>query len=280
MSLNVPDPIVSVLMLTFNRPQFIGRAIDSIQEQTLGSWELLVVHDGPYNQIEGVMRERCAADNRIRYLRRHELGNIAQANNYGLAQARGTYIAILDDDDYWCHPDKLQRQVDFLEANQQYVACGAGAICIDMEGNETLRYLKPTSDEEIKRVALLANPMVHSTTLFRKSAAESAGFYDESLEGFQDWDLFLKLGKQGKLHNFDDYFLCYQIWEGSGSFTAPKKNTRSALRIVRKHGAHYPSYSTAMAMAMAYHGYAHLPLAARKVSYSFLSRLKKGLFSR
>jgi len=266
-------------MLTFNRPQFIGRAIESIQSQTLEDWELIVVHDGPNEEIARLMEEWIGREPRLRYFRRLTPGNIAQANNYGLARARGQFIAILDDDDYWRAPEKLERQVGFLEARPEYVGCGGGAVCIDLNGLETSRYLRPQEHEEITRSALIANPMIHSTTLYRRAAAEAVGFYDESLPGFQDWDLFLKLGREGKLYNFQDHFLAYQIWQGSGSFAAQRGNAWSAMQIVRRHGANYRGYWTAYAMSAAYYAYAHLPVALRRSTYSMLTQAKKRLFS-
>jgi glycosyltransferase involved in cell wall biosynthesis len=84
-------------------------------------------------------------DSRIRYFHRQQWGNLAQATNLGLAQARGEYIAILDDDDCWATPQKLERQGAFLDQHPEYVGCG-GAIVIDQYEKETLRYLKPEND--------------------------------------------------------------------------------------------------------------------------------------
>ena len=266
-------------MLTYNRPQFIDMAIGSIHAQDFPDWELLVVHDGPNEDIPRVMDEWRKRDERVRYLHRPVPGNIAEATNFGLAQARGEYIAVLDDDDYWACPEKLSTQTRFLNDHPDYACCGGGVIVIDPEGREQMRYLKPSAHEQIRRRALIANPMAHSSTLFRRAAALQVGGYDESLAGFQDWDLWLKLGKVGKLYNFTEYFLYYRIWQGSGSFHQSKGNTASALRIIRRHRQDYPGFSAAYAMTMLYYGYARLPAGVRRVSYSMLSRMKKLLFS-
>lgn len=266
-------------MLTFNRPQFIRRAVESVRRQTFQDWELLVVHDGPNEEIAAILTQLAAEEPRLRYLRRTEQGNIAQANNYGLARARGAYVAILDDDDFWARDDKLELQVRHMDATPECVACGGGSICIDLAGRETMKYLKPSGHDDIVRNALMANPMVHSTTLYRRGVAERIGYYDETLAGFQDWDLFLKLAREGRLHNFPDYLLYYQIWEGGGSFQAQRRNTESALRIVRRHGRHYRNYPAALAMVTAYYLYARLPLVVRTTTFSFFSRLKKSIFS-
>ena len=270
----------SIIMLTFNRPQYISRAIESVVRQTVSDWELIVVHDGPSRQIEEILRGWEAREPRVRYFRREHWGNIAEATNFGIRQARGRYIGVLDDDDYWRVPDKLERQIRFLDEHAEYVACGGGAVCVGEDGRELMSYLKPERDPEIKARALLANPMVHSTILYRREAGHRAGFYDETLAGFQDWDLCLKLGELGKLYNFPEHFLAYQIWEGGGSFAAQKRNTASALRIVRRHGKSYRGYSAALAMAWSYFVYARLPLAFRRLTFSRLTQMKKAIFSR
>jgi glycosyltransferase involved in cell wall biosynthesis len=273
------SPKVSILMLTYNRPQFIGPAIESILTQQLGEWELLVVHDGPNEEIPVVMADWERRDRRIRYFRRTVPGNIADASNFGLAQARGDYIAVLDDDDRWASPLKLTRQTEFLDRNPEYVGCGGGIIVIDTEEREQMRYLKPERDEDIKRRALLANPIAHSSAMYRRAAALDCGGYDATLAGFQDWDFWLKLGSKGRLYNFPEYLAYYRIWQGSGSFHQIKSNTRSAMRITRRHRASYPGFAVAYGMTLMYHAYAHLPANVQGVSYSFLSRLKKAVFA-
>ena len=146
-------------------------------------------------------------------------------------------------------------------------------------GREQMRYRKPQQDWEIRRLALIANPLAHSTTLYRRASALQVGGYDESLAGFQDWDLWLKLGKVGKLYNFPEYLLNYRVWQGSGSFQKSKGNTASALRITRRHRHDYGGFVIGYPMAMLYHAYAHMPKGMQRVSYSTLSRMKKALFS-
>jgi glycosyltransferase involved in cell wall biosynthesis len=266
-------------MLTYNRPQYIGRAIQSIIAQDFQDWTLLVVHDGPNEQIAAVMSHWQQQDARIQYFRRPKGGNIANATNFGLQHATGDYVAILDDDDYWPAADKLSRQVEFLDRNPEFAGCGAGVIVIDENGKETARYYKALTDGQIRRLALVANPMAHSTGMFRRTLIEKCGGYDETLAGFQDWDVWLKLGQLGKLCNFQEYWLVYQIWLGGGSFHQQKANTRSALRIVMRHRRVYPGFPTAFGMASLYHLYAHLPLGVRRASFSYLSRLKKTAFA-
>jgi glycosyltransferase involved in cell wall biosynthesis len=274
-----PSPRVSVLMLTYNRPQYISRAIESVLAQRFENWELLVVQDGGNQEIQRILREWTAREPRIRYFHRETVGNIAEANNYGLQQARGEYIAILDDDDYWSTPDKLRKQVAFFDTHPEYVGCAGGVIVIDQNGAEQMRIVKPESDERIKRQALYANPLRHTTAMFRRVAGGRPVQYDETLSGFQDWDLWLKLGKSGKLYNFPEYFTYYQVWEGGGTFHQQKGNTSSAVRIVWRHRAAYRGFLGAFALVLLYWSYARLPFAIRRFSYTSMARLKRTLFS-
>jgi glycosyltransferase involved in cell wall biosynthesis len=272
-------PRVSVLMLTYNRPQFLGRAIRSVMDQDFEDWELIVVHDGPNQQTAAIMQQWVERDPRVRYFHRDRGGNIANACNYGISKARGAYIAILDDDDFWATKDKLARQVAFLEENLDYAGCGAGMTVIDDQGNDLMSYLKPERDDEIKRKALWANPMSHSTTIFRRSVGKSVGFYDESLAGYQDWDLWLKLGRVGKLYNFPEVFTRYTMWSGGGSFLQQRGNALSALKIVHRHRSGYRGFTGAFVFVILHFGYAHLPSTVRKFSFSYLSRMKKTFFA-
>jgi glycosyltransferase involved in cell wall biosynthesis len=276
--INVDAPKVSVIMLTFNRPQFISRAIESVQAQTLQNWELLVVQDGDNQDLRQTLGQWREREKRLRWFHRDKPGNIADATNYALQRAQAAYVAVLDDDDAWADPDKLLRQVEFLDQHPDYAACGGGVIVVDTEDREQLRYRKPQDDNEIRRVALVANPMVHSAGMFRRDALAQLGNYDVSLKGFQDWDVWLKLGMSGKLYNFPDYWLRYRIWPGGGSFQAQRGNTESAVRIVWRYRRYYRRFPLAMLLALAYFVYSWLPLPIRRATFKFLSMRKKAVF--
>jgi glycosyltransferase involved in cell wall biosynthesis len=272
-------PRVSVLMLTYNRPQLIGRAIESVCNQSFQNWELIIVQDGSNPETAELLKCWLAKEPRIRHLPRGTVGCIAEASNYGLERARGEYIAILDDDDCWHDPHKLAIQVEFLDRNPEYVACGAGYIIVDQHGNERSRLLKPEEDEQIRASALLANPMVNCTAMFRRVVDGKPCLYDAGMTGFADWDFWLMLGTRGKLYNFPSYMAQYSLWEGSGSFHALRRNAFSAIRIVRRYRRQYRGFIAAFVLSCLYYGYAWMPIGVRRMSYRRLSALKKSLAS-
>jgi glycosyltransferase involved in cell wall biosynthesis len=246
--------------------------------QRFPSWELIVVHDGDNEDIRAAMQRYVSQDPRIRYLHRPMATNIANAYNFGITHSEADYIAILDDDDCWVDPDKLAVQVAFLDSHPDYAACGGGMIVVDAHGQKLMQYLKWEHDRDIKRWALVANPLAHSTTMFRRQVGGQIAAYDESLAGFQDWDLWLKLGRVGRLYNFQRVFTSYTIWEGGGSFEQQRANARSAITIVRRHHDAYGGVALALPLSWLQWVYAHLPTYIRQHSFSRLSRLKKAIF--
>ena len=271
------NPKVTVLMLTYDRPQKIGRAIASLCAQSFQNWELIIVEDGRNSETQELVSEWLAREPRIRYFVRETVGSIAEASNFGLERALGEYIAILDDDDYWSDAEKLARQVEFLDRNPEHVACGTGYQVIDQDGRQRGSFLKPEHDGAIRTRALIANPILNSTSMFRRLIGGSPVGYDILIRQFADWDFWLTMGTRGKLYNFPTTTTQYTLWAGGSSFTAQRKNALAAIRIVRKHRREYRGFGVALALAYLYFGYACLPPFVRRYSYVTLSSLKKSL---
>lgn len=274
------NPKVSVLLATYNRPQFVGTSIQSALDQTFHDFEVLVICDSNSDKTRLAVEPFMKLDARLKYFGIPRNGRIASVSNYGLAQARGEYVAILDDDDSWSDAEKLAKQVMFLDEHPNYVGCGGGYITVDIDGKETGRFLKPEHDEDIRRNILVANPMANATTMFRRAAAMAIGSYDETMKEFADWDFWLKMGIQGKLYNFPEYFLYYRMWPQGSSFTKQRGAAASALRIVRRHRNNYPRFLQAYCLALAYSAYVHLPESIKCFLNGPFSRLKKSIVAR
>ncbi len=271
------DPRVSILMLTYNRPQMIGRAIASAREQTFTDWELIIVQDGQNPETEKLVGEWLTQDGRVRFFPRGVVGSIAEASNHGLERARGEFVAILDDDDWWALSDKLARQVEFLDRHPDYVGVGGGYIVVDQDGRQRGNFVKPEADDVIRRGALMANPIANSTAMFRRVVTGTAVRYDASMRQFADWDFWLAMGARGKLHNFPETLAYYALWPGGSSFKNLKGNARAALRIIGKHRASYRGYGRALPRYLLYFGYAHLPEWFKRITYEPLSAFKKAI---
>lgn len=269
---------VSVVMITIDRYQYIDSAISSIVQQSYKDWELIVLQDGTNTQIPKLLDSWMQRDGRIRYYRRDKIGNIANALNSAISKAEGEYIAILDDDDAWIDEQKLESQVGLFRNRNEIVAVGGGAIVIDGNGAEKMRYMKPLEPAECARRAMLANPIIHSTVMYRRSIAEMVGLYDETLPGYQDYDLWLKMIHVGEVCNLDRHFATYRVWDGGGSSTKVMGNAWSSLRIVIRHGRRYRYGSIALLLSVCYLGFALLPSGVRRRLYQILAGTKKRFF--
>lgn len=269
-------PTVSIVMATWNRANIISQAIESVCRQTLQDWELIIVDDGSPDNTAEVVTKWEQKEKRIKYLRMPRIGNIAGVSNAAIRAAKGEFIAILDDDDYWVDDQKLAKQVAFMRSHPDYIACGGWFIAVDKDSKEVARFKKPETDEAIRRVMLSANAIANGTSMFRRA---TAGFYDETLKGFADWDFFLRLGKIGKLYNFPEYFLGYRMWNKGGSVVDQKKNVAAALVIIPRYKEDYPGFYLAITIARLHWIYAQLPLPIREGTHAFFSRLKKIVFS-
>lgn len=121
-------PLVSVVLIFFNEERFIEEAVQSVRDQTLEDWELILVDDGSTDRSTLIARGLATEDEKIRYVEHpgHQNRGMSASRNLGVAHANAAYIALLDADDVW-EPDKLSEQVDSLE-NMPDVAMICGAL--------------------------------------------------------------------------------------------------------------------------------------------------------
>ena len=109
------NPMVSIIMPTFNLADMIGLAIQSVLKQNFRNWELLIIDNGSTDNTGEVVKAYSLKDSRIKYFNVEKSKNpgLADYFNFGIKMANGVYIARLDDDDEWYEPEKLVKQVNF-----------------------------------------------------------------------------------------------------------------------------------------------------------------------
>lgn len=105
--------LVSIIMPSYNTGKYIGESIRSVLAQTYKNWELIIVDDCSSDNTDAVVKEYLQ-DTRIRYLKNQRNSGAAVSRNYALREAQGKWVAFLDSDDTW-HPEKLERQIRFME---------------------------------------------------------------------------------------------------------------------------------------------------------------------
>lgn len=108
-----PDALVSIVTPAYNASRFVPATIASVQAQTHGHWEMLIVDDCSKDDTIAVVEQHAASDPRVRLIRHAKNGGPAQARQTAIDAARGRYLAFLDSDDLWL-PEKLSRQLTFM----------------------------------------------------------------------------------------------------------------------------------------------------------------------
>ncbi len=273
------NPVVSIVMPTFNRANMIGMAINSILRQNYKDWELLIVDNESTDNTKEVVEKFSNNDSRIKYFyvkKNPEIG-IADYLNYGINISAGQYIARLDDDDEWYDPDKLSKQVNFLEMNKDYVIVGGGAIMVDGNREEIFKLFKRETDHEIRNHALYANPFVHNTVLYRKDAAVKVGCYKQ-IKFVEDWDLWLRLGKIGKFYNFQEYFSLYMNAGQNRSIDNQKLTAKIILQYIKSYRNEYPNYKKAFLLNFVQFLFSFMPSFFKRRVQNFLFYIKRNYF--
>ena len=181
--------MISVIIPTFNRKQLLLEAVESVRSQTFQDWELLVIDDGSTDGTDQVL-EPLICDG-IRCIRQEHSG-VSAARNRGIRAARYDWIAFLDSDDYW-HKQKLQQQVDTLEANPEYLAVHTDEIWIrsGVRVNPRKHHQKRSGwmFHHCLRLCLISP----SSILLHRSLLEESGLFDESFPVCEDYELWLRI---------------------------------------------------------------------------------------
>ena len=209
---DTPDanPLVSVVMPIYQAERHLAEAIESVLAQGFDDFELLAMDDGSTDgslEILGALADR---DDRIRVLEREHEG-LVPVLNAGIAAARGKFIARMDADDV-SHPERLERQLAWLQDHPECVAVGTGVDEVDPERRPIRTLTTFTAHEEIDARLLAGDggALIHGSALYRTEALRTIGGYRQALEGGEDVDLHLRLAERGRLANLPDRLYEYR----------------------------------------------------------------------
>lgn len=191
-----PGPMVSVIVPTFNRPQFLEKALLSILNQTYKNFEIIVVNDGGCDVENAIAKLNITGA--IVYVRLAKNTERSVARNVGIKIARGKYIAYLDDDDLF-YPDHLDTLVRALQSGAQKVAYTDACRALQhLENNEykTIERQLLYSNDFTKEALLVDNQFPNLCCMHEKSCLDEVGLFDETLQTHEDWDLWIRLSRK------------------------------------------------------------------------------------
>lgn len=222
------EPLVSVIMGAYNCAVTLPASVESILGQDYRNLEVIICDDGSRDGTAEVAAEWAARDPRIVLLRNASNLGLSRSLNRCIEAARGSYLARMDGDDV-SRPDRIGKQLRFLEEHPEYAFCGSSISLFDSSGVwGKLDYpAEPTA-----RSFLLRSPYAHPTVVFRAAALAAAGGYDcrPEIGRSEDYDLFMRLHAAGLCgYNLQERLFEYR--EELGSFK--KRKFRYALTEAR-----------------------------------------------
>lgn len=222
------QPVITVLMPVYNCELFIEEAVESILNQTFTDFEFIIIDDCSTDGTVAIINK--FADARIQLIQKEKNTGYTNSLNYGLTIAKGKYIARMDGDDI-SMPERFAKQVDFLEANNDIVLCGAVFKIIGT--GEIINV--PENHDDIKFGMLLRCRIGHPTVMIRKKVLIDNNInYDHEMEPAEDYDLWVRLLEIGKLHNLQECLLAYRIHENQVSTLKIEKQKAAVKKIKSK----------------------------------------------
>jgi GT2 family glycosyltransferase/glycosyltransferase involved in cell wall biosynthesis/SAM-dependent methyltransferase len=224
-------PMVSVIVTTLDRPAMLRNAIQSIVVQTYQDFEIIVVNDGG-DDVSSIHDY----DHRIHLINHDIRRGISAARNSGLDQARGKYIAYLDDDDYYAN-NHLEVLVNFLEEGEFDAAyTDAYRAFQDLKDGElitTKRDYPFSQDWDFKRL-LVSNYVPNLCLMHKKECLEKSGYFDENLETHVDWDFLIRIGREYKVKHIGLVTCEYTSRDNGTNITSRRELMLETLREVYK----------------------------------------------
>lgn len=207
-------PQVSILIPTYNHSQYVLETLDSVFAQTYLDYEIIVINDGSPDDTRQVLQP-LVRENRIQYIEQENQGQAA-ARNRGLALARGKFIAFLDDDDLW-PPDKLGWQVAFLQSHPDVAFVSGEVQDIDEKGQAIGSQINLPKTANFETL-FNGNPFISpGQILIRTARLREIGGLNENLWGTDDYDLWFRLAKRGKIAVRPQLSLYYRRHSGNAS---------------------------------------------------------------
>lgn len=225
---------IIVLIPYYNELDGLCRSLESIKEKL--PVDVVIVDDGSKTKPDEIyLRDRYQNINNITLLTLLENKGIENALNEGLKfikeNQKYEYVARLDAGDT-CLENRLSIQYTYLEENPEVYLVGAGAICVDLNGNCLYSLRHKTKHKSIKRRMFIQNMFVHPAVMFRVKAIDLIGFYPIQYKYAEDYAYFFRFIKNFKVANIPEPLIKYEINPKGISMRNRKHQVKSRIRVI------------------------------------------------
>lgn len=214
---------LAVLLPTYNVAPYLKESIDSVLNQTFTDFDLYIYDDCSTDNSEELIKSY--SNTNIFYFKNEKNIGLTKTLNKGLELllSKYQYIARMDADD-WCYPERFEKQLLVLERDSEIVLCGTQGYWLkDMQYNPTDGWIYPTDTHYMKYYLLFGATLGHSSVIFRSRFMKDHDLrYDETKINCQDWELWTRISKVGKMVNLPDFLMKYRILDTS-NHRSPEK---------------------------------------------------------
>ena len=230
------SPLFSVIIPNYNHAKYLPRAIESVINQTLSNWEILIIDNHSSDETEKVVNPYLSE--KIHLFKIHNNGIIAASRNLGITHSKGEWIAFLDSDDWWSET-KLEENLLMIKQFE------ADLIYHDLyivKDKKNITHNERTRGEDISNkpweyLLNYGNSIPNSSVVVRKSCIESIGGISEERTciSWEDYDTWLRLAQNGFLFRKINKVLGY-YWKGGGNVSNPLQHIENSKNFLLKYG--------------------------------------------
>ncbi|WP_299226438.1 glycosyltransferase [uncultured Psychroserpens sp.] len=212
-------PLVSIIIPTYNRPHFIGIALDSIIAQSYTNWECIVVNDTDDQATTEVMEAYCGKDSRVQYHKRpsHVPKGVNGSRNFGLSKCKGEFVAFCDDDDFWLK-DKLEKQIEIFKKHPEVGLVTGNFEYVNTDGKRTGRIITHKGNHGyVFENLIFKNRTSAITPMIKKEVIDKVGEFNTNFTIFEDWEYWRRIAYYYPFYGMKEVLACVRLHDDNTS---------------------------------------------------------------
>lgn len=199
-------PIVSIVMSVYNSQKYLQKSISSILKQTFKDFEFVIINDASTDGSATILTNYSTKDERVKIITNKERLGLTKSLNIAIVNSKGKYIARMDADDI-ALPERLIKQVSYLENNYEVGLLGTSFFEIDEHDKILGEVYLPQTDQEIRKKIFRFNTFFHSSVIIPRVVFEKVGLYNEEFRYAQDYELWFRILRQYKVANLSELLM-------------------------------------------------------------------------
>jgi glycosyltransferase involved in cell wall biosynthesis len=224
--------LITILLPVYNDERYLERSLRSIQNQTHTNFICLVGFNGTVDKSREVFQETVGKDPRFVSIDYGIDGGKSKTLNKLMEMVNTERVCLMDGDDVW-HPEKMSHQVNLVKMGGDYDVIGTLATYINSEDQKGINIYLPEHPESIRGLILSTeNKVINSSSMIKTSCIREVGGWDASVEGLEDFDMWVKFSLLGKkIYNIQSFLVYHRIHEKSNFNSKPLGYTTQEILL-------------------------------------------------